>query len=278
MLGVIDVGGGLRGIYGGAIFDYCLENDIQFDHCIGVSAGCANIATFLAGQHGRTYTFYKTYSKRKAYMSVYNWLFKKNYVDLDYIYSTLSNSDGENPLDYIALKENPASFEIVTTDAITGKPHYFDKTSLRFDEYDVIKASCAIPVVCQPYVINGHPYYDGGLSDPIPLKRALKAGCEKVVVILTRPRNFYRERSKKTDFLAKFSRKYAGGMQAWADRSIIYNQQLDYAKKMEKQGSALIIAPDSIGDLKTLTKDEDMLDKLYAAGRTDAAAIIDYFQ
>ncbi|NLL65167.1 MAG: patatin family protein [Clostridiaceae bacterium] len=276
MLGVIDVGGGLRGIYGGAIFDYCLENDIQFDYSIGVSAGSANIATFLARQHGRTYTFYKTYSQRKAYMSLYNWIFKKNYVDLDYIYSTLSNQDGENPLDYETLIANPTRFDIVTTDAITGEPHYFDKSSLRLNKYDVIKASCAIPIVCQPYYINGHPYYDGGLADPIPLKRAFESGCKKVVVILTRPQNYYRKKSKKKIFLSKLSRKYAGGMKAWAERSVVYNKQLNFAKEMERQGSVLIIAPDSIGELKTLTKDDGMLDKLYEFGRQDAKALHDF--
>ena len=38
-IGVVDVGGGLRGIYAAGIFDYCLDNDINFDTCIGVSAG-----------------------------------------------------------------------------------------------------------------------------------------------------------------------------------------------------------------------------------------------
>lgn len=36
--GVIDVGGGLRGIYGAGVLDRCLEEDLRFDLCIGVSA------------------------------------------------------------------------------------------------------------------------------------------------------------------------------------------------------------------------------------------------
>ena len=39
MTGIVDVGGGLRGIYGAGIFDYCMEQGIHFDYCIGVSAG-----------------------------------------------------------------------------------------------------------------------------------------------------------------------------------------------------------------------------------------------
>ena len=30
-IGVIDVGGGLRGIYAAGVFDWCLENGVKFD-------------------------------------------------------------------------------------------------------------------------------------------------------------------------------------------------------------------------------------------------------
>ena len=49
MTGIVDVGGGLRGIYGAGIFDYCMEQGIHFDYCIGVSAGSANVCSYIAG-------------------------------------------------------------------------------------------------------------------------------------------------------------------------------------------------------------------------------------
>ena len=44
-IGVIDVGGGLRGIYAAGVFDWCLENGVKFDYGIGISAGSANLAS-----------------------------------------------------------------------------------------------------------------------------------------------------------------------------------------------------------------------------------------
>ena len=102
-IGVIDVGGGLRGGYAAGVFDRFIEEDIHFDVCIGVSAGSANCASFLAGQKGRNYPFYTEYPFRKEYMSVRNLLHKGCYLDLNYIYSELSNAGGENPLDCAAL-------------------------------------------------------------------------------------------------------------------------------------------------------------------------------
>lgn len=81
MTGIVDVGGGLRGIYGAGIFDYCMEQGIHFDYCIGVSAGSANVCSYIAGQKGRNYQFYTDYSFRKEYMSVKN-LFQKALISI----------------------------------------------------------------------------------------------------------------------------------------------------------------------------------------------------
>ena len=61
---------GTRDIFGAGVFDYFLEHGITFDKCYGVSAGCANISSFLAGQQHRNYEFYTEYSMRKQYMSL----------------------------------------------------------------------------------------------------------------------------------------------------------------------------------------------------------------
>ena len=186
-IGIIDVGGGFRDIYGAGVLDVCMEQGIQFDSCIGISAGSANLASYLSHQPGRSYTFYMEYVFRKEYASLENWLKTRNYVDLDYIYDTLSNSDGENPVDYEAMEKNPAEFLVGACNALTGEPVYFDKSYLRKDHYDIFKASCALPVFCKPYMIGEMPCLDGGISDPIPVDRALADGCDKVVLILTRP-------------------------------------------------------------------------------------------
>ena len=121
---VIDVGGGMRGIYAAGVLDTCLENGINFDLGIGVSAGSANIASFLARQRGRNFVFYTNYALRKEYMGIFNFFFKRNYVNLDYAYGTLSNSDGEFPIDYPAMKSNHMDFLVVATNALTGEAKY----------------------------------------------------------------------------------------------------------------------------------------------------------
>ncbi len=57
-LGIVDVGGGYRGVYAAGVLDYCIEQNILFDLGIGVSAGSANLISYTAGQHRRNYRFY----------------------------------------------------------------------------------------------------------------------------------------------------------------------------------------------------------------------------
>lgn len=156
--GVIDVGGGLRGIYGAGVLDRCLEEDLRFDLCIGVSAGSANMTSYLAGQHGRNKPFYDEYSFRREYMSVHNLIRKHSYLDLGYVYGTLSNAGGENPLDYAALARSPAELCVVAANAQNGEAQYFTKADLHPDDYRILMASCCIPVIDQPCVIDGVPY------------------------------------------------------------------------------------------------------------------------
>ena len=273
MIGVIDVGGGMRAAYGAGVFDRCMDEGIKFDYCVGISAGSANVVSYLAGQRGRNYVFYTEYDMRDECMSFKNFVKTRNFVDLEYAYGVLSNEGGEYPLDFKAASENPAVFKIVATNAITGKPHYFDKSDMKQNDYGAIKASSCVPAVNQPYYVDGIPYYDGGMSDPIPLEKCFEAGCDKVVIVLTRPKDY--ERNPKKDVLATklLTPKYPEAARAMSKRAITYNTELWLAKKYEEKGKVLIVAPDDIGEMKTLTREKEAIDLLYHKGYNDAEAI-----
>lgn len=276
MIGSIDVGGGMRGIYGAGVYDWCMDNDVRFDYVFGVSAGSANASSYVSGQRGRNYRFYMEYARRSQYMGLWQKVTTGNFINLDYIYSTLSNSDGEDPLDFEAMMDSPQKMCVVAADAETGKPRYFYKDDFKKDDYSIISASCCVPWVNKPYMYKSHGYYDGGIANPIPVDKAFEEGCDKVVLILTRPRNYYRK-PKKDRAAAKAMRKqYPRAAKALAGRAHLYNRQLDLAKRYEEEGRVLIVAPDSIEGMKTLTTDKKAQDLLYQKGYMDASAILDF--
>lgn len=275
-IGVVDVGGGLRGIYAVGVLDYCMDQGIQFDMGIGVSAGSANLASYAAGQRGRNYQFYTEYAFRKQYMSLGNFITKKSYVDMDYVYGTLCHSGGENPLDYPALQNNPMEFYVVATDALTGEPKYFDKGDIRQDDYSVMKASSAIPFVCKPYEVQGLSYYDGALGDPVPVEKAFQLGCDRVVVILTKPERELRNSKKDEKLAAGIRKRYPAAAEKLCERAQRYNEGVALAQKYATQGKVLIIAPNDTCGVDTLKKDKKSLQRLYDKGYSDGKKITDY--
>ena len=271
--GIVDVGGGLRGIYAAGVLDYCMDHGIRFDLGIGVSAGSANITSYGASQRGRNYRFYTDYAFRKEYMSLTNFIEKKSYVDLDYVYGTLSCAAGEYPVDYAALRDNPMELYVVATEAETGLPKYFDKSCIHQDNYDILKASCSIPFVCKPYVIDGTPFYDGALSDPVPVEKAFSLGCERVVLLLTKPERLLRNSRKDEKLAACIRHAYPAAAQSLCQRAKRYNDSVALARLLARQGKVLVVAPKDTFGVETLSRDRDALDKLYQEGYTDGEKI-----
>ena len=276
--GIIDIGGGLRGIFGAGVFDRLLSENIILNDIYGVSAGAANAITYIGKQKGRTLRFYKDYAKRPEYMSIMNLMKTGSFLGLSYIYETLSNSDGEDPLNYDGLASFQGSFTTVVTDAATGKAVYFDKSAYSRNNYKALMASSCLPVVCKPVEIDGKEYFDGGASDPVPVEKAFLDGCEKLILILTRPKNDLHNPSLDRKAALLIKNKHPETAKALYDRHIAYNESLKAALQYEKEGRLLIIAPDSIKGLGTLTRDNEKLSALYNEGYSKAEAIIDFIK
>lgn len=279
MIGIIDVGGGMRDVYGAGIFDYCLNHNIKFPYCIGVSAGSGNIASYLGNQPGRNLRFYKDYIDRKEYMSVSNFIHNGSYIDLDYVYSTMSNEDGEDPLDMDTILNCGSIMKVVTTNAKTGEPEYFETKDFVKNDYGMLKASCCIPIVCKPYLWHGQEYFDGGVADPIPIKKAFEDGCEKVVLILTKPVD-YRE-GKDRDLLSFkiLKKKYPNVYKKLQTEHARYNETLDEViNKYLPTGRVLILAPDDCCNVNTLTRKPDRIQKLYEKGYKDGKLINEFIK
>lgn len=239
MIGIVDVGGGMRGVFGCGVTDFLLDNDITFDYCLGVSAGSANLASYVSRQRGRNYRYYTKYSLRSEYMSAFNFVTKRSFFDLDYVYSVLSDSDGEDPLDYKTLSQSNQIYKAVATNGETGEPHYFTKDDFRQDFYEPLKASSAIPGVCKPVSIDGTDYFDGGVSDPIPVEKALADGCDHVFLILTKPIDFVKKPEMFKSAYTKVLKNYPAVIKKLNIRHETYNNEikkhLNYQKRVRSR-------------------------------------------
>lgn len=274
MIGIVDVGGGMRGVFGCGVTDFLMDKGIVFDYCLGVSAGSANLASYVSGQRGRNYRYYTKYSLRPEYMSAFNFATKHSFFDLDYVYSVLSNSDGEDPMDFSHFTASKQIFKAVATSGVTGEAHYFTKDDFHRDDYAPLKASSAIPGVCKPVNIGGIDYFDGGVSDPIPVEKALSDGCDHVALVLTKPIDFVKKPEMFKTAYTKVLKNYPAVVEKLNIRHNTYNNGIKKALELSQKGLVSIIAPDDGYSVTAFTRNVRELNHLYNEGYMKAGEIL----
>lgn len=273
--GLVVEGGGMKCAYSSGVLDVFLENDINFDYVNGVSAGSACAASYVAGQRERNRRFYSIHSMSKKYASLDNLIRTGSFFGLDYIYSTLTNEDGADPLDYDAMEANPCEFEVVVTDAMTGHAAYFNKKDMKRNDYAAIKASCALPVMSNPQLVDGREYFDGGVSDSLPIQRAWEKGVRKAVVIFSKPEGYLMQPQKHRVIFTFALRKYPAVIYRLRHRHEFYNRQITKIRQMRDQGKVITFSPSADIKVSTYKVDQDIMEELYQNGREDAERRVD---
>lgn len=265
-------GGAKRGIYTAGVLDVFLENDIFTDAVFGVSAGAIHGCSYVSKQNGRSLRYNMKYGNDPRFMSLGNWLKTGNVVDTDFCYHELP--DKLDPFDHNAFEKSNIKFYAVCSNIETGKAEYILCPELKHG-IDYLRASASLPFLSQPVEIDGKKLLDGGICDSIPLKTAQNIGFEKNIVILTRP-DGYRKPKSISRFLAKWTyRKFPKFAQAIAERSKMYNDELDFIKQQEAKSNTLVIRPSKTIKIKKMEKNLDIVKEMYELGRYDALAMID---
>lgn len=271
-IGLVVEGGGMKCAYNAGILDAFLEEGITFDYCIGVSAGAGNLVSYLAGQKGRNLRFFTDHIHSSRYFGLKSLLKTGDLFGLEYIYGELTRAEGEDPLDFNAFMKNPAEYEAVVTNALTGKPEYFGREMMKQDDYRLIMASSAIPVACHPVELNGTPYYDGGLTDAIPVRRALERGCQKLVVILSKNRDYVRKPQGMRKLYRRVCRRYPNIVEGIERRHVVYNENMKEVFSLEREGIAFVFAASEPIHVGTYSMKEEAERELYDLGVRDFSA------
>ena len=155
--------------------------------------------------------------------------------------------------------------EAVVTNVNTGKAEYLP-VPRRDAPNLVLEATCAIPLMFPVIEVDGQPYLDGGCADPIPWKRAFEVGCDRVVVILTRERDYRKDSDGSFRMVKSTFRKSPEFVEAMRTRAERYNASREELFALEREGKVLVIAPeDTLGCSRT-EKDLEVLRGLWQTG------------
>lgn len=267
--GLILEGGAMRGMFTAGVMDVMMENGIDFDGAIGVSAGAAFGCNYKSRQIGRVIRYNMKYCSDKRYSGIHALLKEGNIYSTEFCY-------GEVPLkydlfDFDTYEQNPMEFYVVCTDIETGKPVYRKYEGKNDHGFDWIRASASMPLVSQIVEIDGCKMLDGGISDSIPVRFFECAGYDRNVVILTQPKGYVKKKNRMIPLMKLKYRQYPRMIEAVADRHQVYNETLAYIEKKEKAGELLVIRPDRKLEISRVEKDPEKLKEIYEVGRKVAA-------
>jgi predicted patatin/cPLA2 family phospholipase len=265
--GLVLEGGGMRGSYSGGILEFFMEKDLYFPYVIGVSAGACVASTYIAKQKGRNKVVFIDYVKHPRYISLRNLFSEKSIFGMNLIFDEIPNK--LYPLDYETLRKSKQKFIICATNGLNGRPEYFDKDSCD-DIAMVIRASSSLPFVSQPVNYKGMILLDGGISDPIPIKKSIQDGNCKNIIILTRHKG-YRKKPFKLKWLAsKLSNYNEQLLNALFNRYRVYNETLDYIDDLEAKNKVFVFRQKEPVKVKRMEKNTKKLIALYKQGYKDA--------
>ena len=266
-LGITMEGGASRTIFSCGVTDAFLEENIMPDYFIGVSAGIAYGTSYLSKQKGRNLELATKYMGDKRYMGARHLFKNRNFYNLEFVFGEIPNK--LLPFDTDAFEAYPGKVVAGVTNIHTGEPEYIE-VPRRDDNYNVIVASCALPILFQPVKIGNHYYLDGGLSDSIPYKQAIKEGCDKNIIILTRERGYVKKQERGGVISQKLYKKYPKIVEDLEKRPERYNACIAELMEREKVGEVFVIAPENTYGIGRTESNPDKLKQLYEEGYQQA--------
>ncbi len=271
--GLILEGGGLRGIFTVGVLDVFMENNIEFDGAVGVSAGAAFGCNIKSGQIGRALRYNIKYRNDKRYASFRSLLKTGNFFGVDFCYNEIPYK--LDPIDFESYEKNPMEFHVVATDMETGEAVYRQVNKIDHDGMEFIRASASIPGMSTPVLLDGRKLSDGGTADSIPLKYFESEGYDRNVVVLTQPFGYVKKQNAMMPYLRVALKKYPGLLKALDKRPEMYNEELKYIFDKEKSGEIIVIRPPKKVKLVPGKSTEADYMAVYEMGRKSAGIYLD---
>ena len=263
-------GGGLRGIFTAGVIDCFFDNNIEFDYVCGVSAGSCNTFSYVSKSKGYMKKCILNADKSDSFYGIKQMRESHKFVNLDKVFYEYTEKYGFN---VEGFKKAKIDWEFVVSNIETGKAEY-----MHSDDYEkALKmgvASCSLPILTDPVEIDGHLYLDGGMTDSVPVQRALDKGYDKVVVVCTRKKgSFSKVKEYEKPVYGRLYKEYPNFLKAVSERTELYRNQIELCESLEQDGKVILIRP-TLKEVKRLESDLDELSLSYYHGYTKAKEYI----
>ena len=257
-------GGGSRGVFSFGVVDSFIQNSFNpFDLHFGVSNGSVVQLWYILNVSD--YNLDKMlFSASKKYVNFFNIIRNKSIMNFEKLYE---DAESVFPIDFSRLQKKleKKNFFVVISDAHTGKAEYIE---LSEDNYvNEMLASGSLPVLMKnPVMIDGNRKYDGGITDPLPVKKAYEMGARDIVVIRTYEHSFVRKTKLENYIAAFFTKQYPKISKALKTNTVTYNASLEFMQNPPSDCTISQICPPNRLVAKRATTDIKIMKADYDLG------------
>ncbi len=262
--GLILEGGGTRGVFTAGVLDYFMERELYLPYVIGVSAGACNAVNYVAHQPERTKKCTIDYLAAGSYVGVKYLIRNHSLFNMDLIFDAFPNAIF--PFDYDTFFQSGQTCILTATNCQTGRAAYLQEKESRERLMQICRASASLPVVSPMVSVDGVPMLDGGVADSIPIRKALKDGVKRNVIVLTREKGYRKRPAGKSLQLAKIMyKKYPYLIRGIRNRANEYNRTMELIEALENRGHVFVIRP-QVPVVKNTEDDRMILTAFYRHG------------
>lgn len=261
--GLVLEGGGMRGVFTSGVLDAFMKHGVYFRYVVAVSAGACNGMSYISRQPRRARLSNIDFLSQYGYIGWRHLLTQGCIFDQELLYDKFPNE--YLPFDFDTFFQWSATFEMVTTNCLTGQAEYLTESKDRQRSLDIVRASSSLPYVSKIVKVDGIPMLDGGIVDSIPVMRAMETGHPQNVVILTRNKG-YRSKGRDRKIPHFIYKNYPRLRVALSRRVAAYNEQLELVEQLEELGKVVCIRPQRPMEVGRMEKDIGRLERLYQEG------------
>lgn len=261
--GLVLEGGGMRGVFTSGVLDAFMKHGVYFRYVVAVSAGACNGMSYISRQPRRARLSNIDFLTQYGYIGWRHLLRQGCIFDQELLYDKFPNE--YIPFDFDSFFQRSATFEMVTTNCLTGQAEYLTESNDRQRSLDIVRASSSLPYVSKIVRVDGIPMLDGGIVDSIPVMRAIETGHPQNVVVLTRNKG-YRSKERDRKIPPFVYKKYPRLRVALSRRVAAYNEQLELVERLEELGKVVCIRPQRPMEVGRMEKDIGRLERLYQEG------------
>ncbi len=270
-IGLVLEGGGVRGAFTAGACKWLIDNNINVDYSVGVSSGSIYQACYELRDADVLKRISCKYACADDNVGLKALLKEGYYV----AYKKMFRDDlyGKEHFSIRKLREENRNMEIGCYDLDLGKTIYFGAKDLD-DELELLRATCSLPVAAAIVDYEGHHLLDGGITQMIPIERALEQNCTKNLIITTKPKDYVRKPASL--FVKILMRliysKYPCVLRDYKVRHLNYYKQIEEINQQIEAKKAIMIYPTRTIKVSRWKGDPEKCEELFDLGYQDMEA------